>query len=182
MIEVSKVIEFTTSIRPACLETDLHDEDPKVPLIVTGWGTISAESNSSPNSFQSSISYLKSSIYFSFQNKESIQSNALLKAKIATVPLSKCNATYMDFDRGINRTEFRNGITSSQYCAQDPAGIQDSCQGDSGGPLQMFKNHSDTAHVVGIVSFGVDCGTFPGIYTRIAYFLKWIESHVWPST
>lgn len=88
----------------------------------------------------------------------------------------------MDFDRGINRTEFRNGITSSQYCAQDPAGIQDSCQGDSGGPLQMFKNHSDTAHVVGIVSFGVDCGTFPGIYTRVAYFLKWIESHVWPST
>lgn len=54
-------------------------------------------------------------------------------------------------------------------------------KGDSGGPLQVSRNQY-TAHVVGIVSFGISCGTaFPGIYTRVAHYSDWIASHVWPN-
>lgn len=38
----------------------------------------------------------------------------------------------MTFDGDANRAELRNGISQSQYCAQDPNGTKDSCQGDSG--------------------------------------------------
>jgi len=34
--------------------------------------------------------------------------------------------------------------------------------------------------VAGISSFGAGCGGFPGVYTRVTYFLEWIEGIVWP--
>lgn len=100
---------------------------------------------------------------------------------MTTVPLSQCNATYLEFNRDANHDELLNGISESQYCAQDLKGRRDTCYGDSGGPLQIFRN-SYTPHIVGIVSFGASCGTLPGIYTRVAYYADWIESHVWPGT
>lgn len=59
---------------------------------------------------------------------------------------------------------------------------KDSCEGDSGGPLQYFPPTSKIATVVGIVSFGISCGTIlPSIYTRVAYYVDWIEPYVWPN-
>lgn len=56
-----------------------------------------------------------------------------------------------------------------------------SCEGDSGAPLQIFRNQF--AHIVGIVSIGIGCGTgYPTIYTRVAHYVDWIESRVWPNT
>lgn len=58
--------------------------------------------------------------------------------------------------------------------------IQNDNFGQLGGPLQIFVGDSTMAHVVGIVSFGISCNTaLPSIYTRVAYYLNWIESHVW---
>jgi len=34
--------------------------------------------------------------------------------------------------------------------------------------------------VAGISSFGKSCGEYPGVYTRVTYFLAWIENTVWP--
>lgn len=69
-------------------------------------------------------------------------------------------------------------------CALDFVGENDSCGGNDGGPIQMFVNDSAIANFVGIVSFGVlPCGTaFANIYTRVAYYLEWIESIVWQHT
>lgn len=52
----------------------------------------------------------------------------------------------------------------------------------SGGPLQYFpSNESAVATVIGIVSFGIGCGSrLPSVYTRVAYYLDWIEPIVWP--
>lgn len=39
------------------------------------------------------------------------------------------------------------------------------------------------SHIVGITSFGIACGSeVPGIYTRVAEFLDWIEPKVWPES
>ena len=51
--------------------------------------------------------------------------------------------------------------------------IADACQGDSGGPLARRDGPGDldVDALVGIVSFGTDCGleAFPGVYTRLTH-------------
>lgn len=63
-----------------------------------------------------------------------------------------------------------------QVCAGLVIGGQDSCQGDSGGPLLFSNNGVD--YVAGLVSYGNGCAQagFPGVYTRTAGYLDWIDS------
>lgn len=74
-------------------------------------------------------------------------------------------------------------ISDSQYCAYDPKFKGDACQGDSGGPLQVFRQDARLATVVGVASYGVKTcpSEAPDVYTKVAYYLDWIQSHVWPS-
>lgn len=96
------------------------------------------------------------------------------------MPLSQCNETLLDYNKNANLRSLRNGLGGGQYCAYSPA-RQDSCQGDSGGPLQIYPPNANHARVVGIVSFGISCGTqYPGVYTRVAYYIDWIATNVWP--
>lgn len=69
------------------------------------------------------------------------------------------------------------------FSAYDPLARNDSCLGDSGGPLQYFADKdSGIATVLGIVSVGFSCATaLPSLYTRVAFYLDWIESIVWPA-
>lgn len=98
------------------------------------------------------------------------------------MPLADCNTTLLEFNKFRNLAFLQNGISDSQYCAYDPDGEKDSCQGDSGGPLQIVLPKTETAKVVGIVSFGMGCGIgLPGVYTRVASYVDWIESIVWPN-
>lgn len=97
------------------------------------------------------------------------------------MPLSECNKIILEWNREKNLPIFRGGIDASRYCAYDPGNRNDSCQGDSGGPLQVFRSDSNSTRIIGIVSFGIGCGTtLPSIYTRVAYYFDWIKSHVWP--
>ncbi|CAF1030862.1 unnamed protein product, partial [Brachionus calyciflorus] len=63
-----------------------------------------------------------------------------------------------------------------QICAGEYGGGKDTCQGDSGGPL--YIQDGNTFIFVGATSFGVGCGDpgYPGIYTRVAFYLDWILS------
>lgn len=108
------------------------------------------------------------------------RSNELRKTQVKTMKLSECNTTLLNYNARVNLAAFR-GISEGQYCAFDPSGRNDSCQGDSGGPLQLLIGpDSDMATVVGIVSIGIGCGsTLPALYTRVAYYVEWIESIVW---
>lgn len=74
-------------------------------------------------------------------------------------------------------------VKQSQLCIG--GGTADSCKGDSGGPLMMsVKDNSGIPvwYLVGVVSLGYDkpCGTVdkPGIYTSVAYNLKWIRENM----
>lgn len=52
-------------------------------------------------------------------------------------------------------------------------------QGDSGGPIQIY-NVNGMSTVVGVTSFGISCGSLlPSVYTRVAFYIDWIESIVW---
>ena len=63
-------------------------------------------------------------------------------------------------------------------CAGFTEGGKDSCQGDSGGPLVVPRSSSDgTAIIYGVVSWGWGCAKplTPGVYTRVAKYLGWID-------
>lgn len=109
-------------------------------------------------------------------------SNELLKIELVTLPLFECNKTLLEYNKARNLASFRGGIERSQYCAHDPNGKRDSCQGDSGGPLQTIRSYSSPGKVVAVVSFGIGCGQGqPGIYTRVAHYIEWIGSQIWPN-
>lgn len=106
----------------------------------------------------------------------------MLKTNVTSVPLSACNTTLSEYNRQVDQPSLRNGISASQYCAYDPKAQHDACQGDSGGPLQTFSSPA-IGTIIGVVSFGISCGTqLPGVYTRVAYYIDWIESIVWPNS
>nr|XP_023020913.1 proclotting enzyme [Leptinotarsa decemlineata] len=67
------------------------------------------------------------------------------------------------------------GIVEHMLCAGQAN--RDSCSGDSGGPL-MINTGKWTQ--VGIVSWGIGCGKgqYPGVYTRVAKFLPWIQKNL----
>uniref|UniRef100_A0A8C0C512 Serine protease 48 n=1 Tax=Balaenoptera musculus TaxID=9771 RepID=A0A8C0C512_BALMU len=65
----------------------------------------------------------------------------------------------------------------SMICAGDLEKRKDTCQirGDSGGPLSC---HIDGIWIqIGLSSWGTGCGlSFPGVYTNVTYYQKWIMS------
>lgn len=95
-----------------------------------------------------------------------------------------------------------NTIFESQICAQGLTnnGVTgDSCQGglkefskteiifnihillDSGGPLLYRQEDECLFRIVGITSYGIACGfPVPSVYTRVSFYIKWIEDRVWP--
>uniref|UniRef100_A0A803U0Q5 Peptidase S1 domain-containing protein n=2 Tax=Anolis carolinensis TaxID=28377 RepID=A0A803U0Q5_ANOCA len=85
-------------------------------------------------------------------------SDTLRGVSLPLLPPAKCNASYA------------GAITRDMLCAGFRAGGKDACQGDSGGPLVC------EGRVLGIVSWGHSCATprFPGVYTAVAGFQKWI--------
>lgn len=112
------------------------------------------------------------------------RSDTLLQANLQTVELSQCNKTLLELNKLRDHPSLRHGLDAGQYCAHDPNGVKDSCQGDSGGPLQIIGNDTTPTKIVAIVSFSSTgtCGShLPSVYTRVAHYLDWIESIVWPN-
>ncbi|GJQ73794.1 hypothetical protein Trydic_g18734 [Trypoxylus dichotomus] len=99
----------------------------------------------------------------------------LQKVNLTSAPFEICSRFYQP-QRGLEK-----GLTDeSQICAGNVEEKGDTCQGDSGGPLQVKLDGTNLYTVLGITSFGVKCGLVPGIYTRVSYYIQWIESIVWP--
>nr|AAV91016.1 hemolymph proteinase 18 [Manduca sexta] len=74
--------------------------------------------------------------------------------------------------------------SATQMCYGDKGKLNmDTCEGDSGGPLQFQNSSLLCIHIVaGVTSFGDACGFAggAGMYTRVSYYIPWIESVVWP--
>lgn len=77
----------------------------------------------------------------------------------------------------------RRIIGDTQICAGGDKG-KDSCRGDSGGPLMGATNGTkgQFTYLAGLVSYGPSpCGMegWPGVYTRVASYIDWIESKIY---
>ncbi|XP_071441610.1 serine protease snk-like, partial [Hetaerina americana] len=143
---------MSTSIYPACLHVD---EDESISrATATGWGRVGLGEDLSPD---------------------------LLKVELNVIDQSTCNKSY---EVEISTTSWLDkGIDSSLICAGEPGGVKDTCLGDSGGPLQYLTADSCVHKILAVTSFGKVCGlgNAPGAYTRVPYFISWIENIVWPT-
>jgi len=91
-------------------------------------------------------------------------SNVLLQTTVDYVSPNDCNAAFG------GQT---GAVSAGMLCAYEEG--EDTCQGDSGGPLFRMGSDALDDALVGLVSWGVDCGgSTPGVYTRISYYYDWI--------
>lgn len=99
------------------------------------------------------------------------------------MPLSQCNKAYLELNEGANIVELRDGIRKSQYCAYESNPVEEGCRVWYGAPIQILPPKSVLPSVISLASFGIgrDCGAErPAIFTRVAYYIPWIEANVWP--
>ncbi|XP_046669847.1 serine protease snake-like [Homalodisca vitripennis] len=105
-------------------------------------------------------------------------SSSLVKVDLKFLPSEECQRVVGTVERYLPA-----GLdTQTMLCAGEPG--KDTCQGDSGGPLILAdRGNLCLDRQVGVTSFGPkDCGmaSAPGAYVRVAHFVRWIESVVWP--
>ncbi|XP_017156127.1 serine protease persephone-like isoform X2 [Drosophila miranda] len=157
LMELAEEVNFAnnSNIYPACLHTDPKDPPLSSKLFVAGWGTMNLTNRS--------------------------RSKVLLRAPLDLVPLDKCNQLFSEQPSTIRA--LKQGVIDSMMCAADLKELKaDACAGDSGGPLILDINVEDGLYsIVGIISAGFGCATkTPGLYTRVASYLDFIEGIVWP--
>ncbi|CAH0718147.1 unnamed protein product, partial [Brenthis ino] len=153
LLELKENVMFTKLVHPACLM--VSSDIIQTQLTATGWGALGEKKNSSVD-LQSTVLDV-----FNFE---------------------QCSNT-------LSYSYHRNWLRmrKHQMCAGKMDGSTDTCPGDSGAPLQYNltePNFDGNMHViVGITSFGLGCARkdTPGIYTKISYFIDWIEAIVWPN-
>ncbi|OXA42928.1 Proclotting enzyme [Folsomia candida] len=96
-------------------------------------------------------------------------SDTLMKAHLRIWRNDECAEKYKGKIPG-------GGISNKMVCAGSIAPtLKDACKGDSGAPLSLVRN--GRMEQVGIVSFGIGCGQYPGVFSKIPDYLDWIEKH-----
>ncbi|CAO1430949.1 unnamed protein product [Diamesa tonsa] len=149
MIKLEHKVTYDRNVKTICLPTNENELITKTieikELVISGWG----------------------------KTEHKKASDVLLFAEVPYLPLDGCKQR-MKEDR------IPLILYESHICAGG-ADLKDSCSGDSGGPLAGGIEKSKTIPIkmfqFGIVSVGVGCrgqGVSPGIYTNVAYYMKWI--------
>lgn len=175
--------------RPVCLPSSrvanrMDFTDQQVTII--GWGKTNAMQGDEPTRLIDEISHLglnqldlptSSSSSTPKSNDYNQTNDTLLQAEVRVTSTDQCNKNYSKLE-----ISWLN-IDEHFLCASDPQGKRDACQGDSGGPLmwnkQLNASHQDGPekwYQLGLVSFGHGCANtqYPGVYTRISYYMPWI--------
>nr|AAV48634.1 Try2 [Pediculus humanus corporis] len=87
--------------------------------------------------------------------------NHLMAVELPVVGLKKCKKKL-------------KGVANDMICAGFEKGNKDACVGDSGGPMAVNNK------LAGVVAWGKGCGQegVPGVYTNVAHYRKWIDTHM----
>ncbi|CAG9834813.1 unnamed protein product [Diabrotica balteata] len=155
LLQLDRNVVLTEYVGIACLQTVKTIYDSYDNMTATGWGKVGFAEE---------------------------QSSFLIKVRLNEVDTETCNRLYSD----VKKSVLPQGVDGdTMICAGGEIGV-DTCEGDSGGPLQVKNNYKYSNgkgfRIVGITSFGKACGITrsPSIYTRVSYYVDWIESIVWP--
>ncbi|XP_052890119.1 venom serine protease Bi-VSP-like isoform X1 [Anopheles moucheti] len=104
--------------------------------------------------------------------------NVLQELQLPIIANDECRTLYDKIGKVFSQKQFDNAV----MCAGVLEGGKDSCQGDSGGPLMLPQRFGSEFYYfqVGIVSYGIGCARaeVPGVYTRVASFVEWIQQKV----
>ena len=111
---------------------------------------------------------------------------SLQSADVHYLPNEECNKMYLKApSTAVANKEEGIVVTKDMLCANNIKEKQDACSGDSGGPLlaklptlNSFKPASWS--LIGIVSWGIGCSLskYPGVYSRVASEIDWIENTI----
>lgn len=194
LLRLPRAQKLPRRARPICLPSQLANRvdftDQQVTII--GWGQTSAQSGDEPTRLIDIDD--DSDIGAGFAIRRTKVNDTLLQAEVRVTSTDQCNKNYSKLE-----ISWLN-IDDHFICASDPDGKRDACQGDSGGPLMWSRqqqrnafHHSPALGVesgarqpsyraaekwyqLGLVSFGHGCANsqFPGVYTRISYYMPWI--------
>ncbi|XP_050956031.1 coagulation factor VIIi [Labeo rohita] len=95
---------------------------------------------------------------------EAPSSSTLQRQAVPLLPAAQCAAK-----SGVN-------VTANMFCAGYAEGGKESCRGHDGSPL--VTRYDGTSFLTGVVSWGKGCDQpgYYGIYTKVANFLKWLET------
>ncbi|GLH11257.1 Putative trypsin-like serine protease [Gryllus bimaculatus] len=168
-----RAVAFGSAVRPACLHTRIDPLPARA--TATGWGRLEeSKTRRGPDD----------------KEANGPLSDRLLKVDLPLVPQDTCRRVFEPFNHSrVSEAAFAQalpaGIAGGMVCAGGAAGGgRDACAGDSGGPLQApLPAGPRCVHaVLGVTSFGKGCARpgLPGVYARVAEFVPWIESVVWP--
>ncbi|ENN73472.1 hypothetical protein YQE_09897, partial [Dendroctonus ponderosae] len=153
--KLAQQAELNTWARPACLYPNIHSPWSKV--IAIGWGKTQFGGD---------------------------ESKELLQVSLEVYEQPICNNVYK---QETGTVQLKEGIKDDlMICAGHSKDVKDTCQGDSGGPLQVYRTGDQKMYdIIGVTSFGKGCGldvNIPGVYTRVANYLQWLEDIVWPKS
>ncbi|XP_028639726.1 mannan-binding lectin serine protease 1 isoform X3 [Grammomys surdaster] len=92
----------------------------------------------------------------------------LMEIEIPIVNYDTCQEAYVPL---------RKKVTKDMVCAGEKEGGKDACAGDSGGPMVTKDAERDQWYLVGVVSWGEDCGKKDryGVYSYIYPNKDWIQ-------
>jgi len=88
-------------------------------------------------------------------------------ARAARIQVNSVSGVVCDYLYG------RDVWSTGKFCA---GGSVDACQEDSGGPLVCQTK--GRYHLVGIISSGKGCGSYPGLYTDVSRYYDWIKDRI----
>ncbi|XP_043935628.1 complement C1s subcomponent-like isoform X2 [Protopterus annectens] len=96
------------------------------------------------------------------------------RLRYAQIPVENMNTCKHHIFLNKNPETKKLVFTDNMFCG-GLKGI-DSCQGDNGGAY-AFKSDDSTYFVGGIVSWGVECGSY-GFYTKMKNYIEWINKTI----
>mmetsp|Transcript_42340 Transcript_42340/g.83152 ORF Transcript_42340/g.83152 Transcript_42340/m.83152 type:complete len:294 (-) Transcript_42340:30-911(-) len=101
------------------------------------------------------------------------ESSLLREVNVESISNSQCGRRYSRWKKpGPDDDNFDDGwmpspISKNMLCADSSKLEKDACQGDSGGPLIVADDDGGRDVLVGVVSWGIGCAEYPGVYSRM---------------
>ncbi|XP_066468940.1 elastase-1-like [Tiliqua scincoides] len=164
-------------------------------MVMSRVSAITIHSDYGKNSFENDIALLK--LIRTIEYSDYIQPICLPKASVLVTRMNSCYVTGWGLtkDKGRSRHILQEAqvkivpehickkwygekLTRNMVCAGSESG--NTCQGDSGGPLMCHFPNATNFYLIGITSFGTDCGLSneSGVFTLVPKYRRWLELHL----